>query len=49
LKFHDLEARLLIDKIIRRYQMGKDINWHSKAVLLASKLQRDLPLLLERE
>jgi hypothetical protein len=39
LKFHDSEARLLIDEIIRRYHMGKDINRHSKVVLPASKLE----------
>jgi hypothetical protein len=36
LKFHDPEVRLLIDEIIRRYRIGKDINRHSKAVLMAS-------------
>jgi hypothetical protein len=49
LKFHDPEVRLLIDEIIRRYRMGKDINRHSKAVLMASKfqLQKLIPDLLE--
>lgn len=49
LKFHDPEVRLPIDEIIRRYRIGKDINRHSKAVLMASKfqLQKLIPELLE--
>jgi hypothetical protein len=49
LKFHDPEVLLLIDEIIRRYGVGKDINHHSKAVLMASKfrLQKLIPEPLE--
>jgi hypothetical protein len=50
LKFHDPEVLLLIDEIIRRYRMDKDINRHSKAALTPSKfqrLQKLIPELLE--